>query len=76
MSGLAADGFVLFGGPLAGSEAGRLRVLLVVDAGSEAEVHERLADDPWIHGDQLVTSSVEPWLILVGEDRLVSAGRV
>jgi uncharacterized protein YciI len=71
MSALAADRFVLFGGPLAGTESGRVRVLLLVDADSEAQVHERLADDPWVHQDQLVTASVEPWRIFVGEDRLV-----
>jgi uncharacterized protein len=71
---LAADGFLLFGGPLSGSEAGRLRALLVISADSEDEIHRRLADDPWVHGEQLVTVGVEPWKILVGEARLVSAG--
>jgi uncharacterized protein YciI len=76
MTALAADGVVLFGGPLAGSETGRLRVLLVVDAGSEAEIHDRLANDPWVLGQQLVTASVEPWNILVGEERLASGDRL
>lgn len=75
MNGLAADGVVLFGGPLAGSEERRLRALLVVNAGSEAELHRRFADDPWMQGEQLVTASVEPWKILVGEERLVSVRR-
>jgi uncharacterized protein YciI len=76
MTALAAEGFVLFGGPLAGSETGRLRVLLVVDADGEAEIHDRLAGDPWVESELLVTASVEPWRILVGEDRLASGDRL
>ena len=67
------EGFVLFGGPLAGTEHGRLRALLIVDAGSEAEIHRRLADDPWVRTEQLVTTSIEPWNIFVGAERLSSA---
>ena len=47
MNALADEGFVLFAGPLAGTEHGRLRALLIVNADSEAEIHRRLADDPW-----------------------------
>ncbi len=73
MNALADDGVVLFGGPLAGSEQARVRVLLIVDAESEAEIHRRLADDPWAPTEQLVTVSIEPWTILVGADRLSPA---
>jgi uncharacterized protein YciI len=66
MNALAERGFVLFGGPLAGSEHGRVRVLLIVNAESEAEIHRRLADDPWVPAEQLLTVSIEPWNILVG----------
>src|SRR5215471_16396857 len=66
MNRLAAEGFVLFGGPLAGTEQGRVRVLLVVDAAGEAEIRRCLADDPWEATQQLVTRAVEPWTILVG----------
>jgi uncharacterized protein YciI len=44
MNTLADEGFVLFAGPLAGSEHGRIRVLLIADAPSEAEVVEERAD--------------------------------
>ena len=47
MNGLSDEGFVLFAGPLAGSENGRIRALVIVDAADEAEIHRRLADDPW-----------------------------
>jgi uncharacterized protein YciI len=71
MNELAAHGFMLFGGPLSGTENGRVRVLLIVDAESDAEIHRRLADDPWARAGKLVTASIEPWKILVGEERLV-----
>jgi uncharacterized protein YciI len=70
---LAEEGFVLFGGPLAGTEDGRVRVLLIVNADSEADIHRRLADDPWVPTDQLLTASIEPWKILVGAGRLAHA---
>jgi len=72
MNALADQGFVLFGGPLAGSEHGRLRVLLIVNAGSEAEIQRRLADDPWVRTEQLLTVSTEPWNVFVGAERLSS----
>ena len=73
MNTLTDEAFVLFGGPLAGSEQGRVRVLLVVDADSEAEIHRRLADDPWALTDQIRTVSIEPWNVLAGAERLSSA---
>ncbi len=73
MNALAECGFLLFAEPLAGTEHGRVRVLLVVTAEGNDEIHRRLADDPWIATEQLVTVSIEPWQILVGADRLPSA---
>jgi len=75
MNTLADEGVILFGGPLAGSEQARVRVLLIVDADSEAEIHRRLADDPWAPTEQLVTVSIASWKILVGADRLSPAPR-
>ncbi len=76
MNALAEEGFVLFGGPLAGSELDRIRVLLIVDSESEAKIHGRLADDPWTLAERLVISRIEPWNIFVGADRLsLQAGR-
>jgi uncharacterized protein YciI len=66
MNALAGEGFVLFAGPLAGTESGRLRVLLVVQAESEDEIRTRLADDPWARTDRLVVASIEPWNLIVG----------
>lgn len=73
MNALADEGFVLFAGPLAGSESGRIRALVVVDAVDEAEVHRRLADDPWTLTQRLDMVSIESWNLLVGAERLATA---
>ncbi len=73
MNQLADEGFVLFAGPLSGSEYGRIRVLLVVDSPDEATIHRRLADDPWAIAGKLVMARVEPWTLFVGASRVVNA---
>ncbi len=70
MSGLAAERVVVFAGPVAGTEAGRIRVLMIAEADREAAVRTRLANDPWERADQLVTTLVEPWNVLVGVERI------
>jgi uncharacterized protein YciI len=70
MNALADAGFVLFAGPLAGTQRRRLRALLIVDAETEDEIRRRLADDPWVHTDRLVITSIEPWNLVVGAERL------
>jgi uncharacterized protein YciI len=70
MNTLADQGILLFAGPLAGSESGRLRALLIVDANNEDEIRNRLAGDPWVHSDRLVSKSIEAWNLIVGAERL------
>jgi uncharacterized protein YciI len=70
MNARAAEGLVLLAGPLAGSERGRIRALLILEARSEDDIHERLSDDPWSKSGLLIITSIEPWTILVGADRL------
>lgn len=70
MNTLADQGFILYAGPLAGSEQDRIRVLLIADAASEEDVQRRLADDPWETTKRVVTTSVESWNLLVGAERL------
>ena len=70
MNRLAEDGLVLFAGPLAGSEAGRIRVLLIANAADDDEIERRLTGDPWAIANRLVTVAVEPWLLMVGSERL------
>jgi uncharacterized protein YciI len=72
MNALADEGFVLLAGPLAGTESGRLRALLIVDAQTEDEIRRRLADDPWAHTDRLVITNIEPWTLIVGAERLTT----
>jgi uncharacterized protein YciI len=62
MDELAAEGFVLLGGPL-GEEDGD-DALLIVDADSEAVVRARLAEDPW-PDEMLTTASIRPWTVLL-----------
>jgi uncharacterized protein YciI len=70
MNALANQGVILFAGPVAGSEQERIRVLLIADAGSESEIRHRLADDPWERTGRIVTSTVQPWNVIVGADLL------
>lgn len=62
MDALVEEGFVVLGGPV--GEGDGEDVLLVVNAGSEEAVHDRLAGDPW-GSDMLTTGSVEPWSVLL-----------
>ena len=71
MNSLAEEGVVVVAGPVAGTEADRIRVLLVASATSEDEVRARLADDPWERVGRLTTSSVEAWNTIVGTERIV-----
>ena len=75
MSALAEEGVVLFAGPLAGSEQGRIRALVIVDTEDEPTVRARLAADPWALARRIVTTSVEPWTLFVGADRMAAASR-
>jgi hypothetical protein len=59
MDSLVEDGFVILGGPV-----GRgTRFVFAVDATSEAEITDRLADDPWEPVGVLRTTLVEPWAL-------------
>ena len=61
MNALAAEGFVVLGGPLGSGE----EVLLVIDAPSEEAARERLATDPWSSAGLLQIARVEPWTVLL-----------
>jgi uncharacterized protein YciI len=63
IDGLVDEGFMVMGGPLA-DEGG---AMIVVRAESEADVRERLREDPWyVHG-VLQLESVRRWEIFVDE---------
>jgi uncharacterized protein YciI len=61
MDALAAEGWIVLGGPLGDGP----RALHVVAARSEQEVEERFAADPWTHLGLLRLVSVDPWQILL-----------
>jgi hypothetical protein len=58
MDGLAEDGFIVLGGPL----ADEVRTAHAVEAGSEDEIRETLTRDPW-SDSHLVVDSIDPWTI-------------
>lgn len=58
MDGLVDDGFVVLGGPLPDER----RVVLVVEAASEAEIRATSGRDPW-SDTHLVVESVDAWTI-------------
>lgn len=61
MNALAAEGFVVLGGPLGdGAET-----LLIIAADGEGTVRARLAADPWTGSGLLELKSVEPWTVLL-----------
>jgi uncharacterized protein YciI len=65
---LVEEGFIMLGGPLPDEGGG----ILVVRAGSEVEVRDRLGPDPWyVHGI-LTLQSVRRWDIFI--DRRVTRG--
>jgi len=72
MNDLAGEGFVLFAGPLAGTENGLLRALLILEADGDDEIRDRLADDPWTRTDRLVVTRIERWNVVVGAQRLAA----
>lgn len=58
MDGLVDDGFIVLGGVL----ADEMRTAHAVEAGSEEEIRERLAQDPW-SGSHLMVDSIDGWTI-------------
>ena len=65
MDTLVADGFVILGGPIGD------RVVLAIEATDEAEILDRLADDPWEPAGLLRTSRIEPWTVWLDRRRLL-----
>ncbi|MBY0319209.1 MAG: hypothetical protein K2X72_10830 [Reyranella sp.] len=62
MNGLAAEGFVLLGGPFKGTSD----VLLIVRAEDRQEVEARLAPDCWVVKGLLTNLRIEPWELRLG----------
>lgn len=62
MNGLHAGGFVLLGGPLAGSS----EVLLIIRSNDEAAIRARLAGDCWHVKDLLRITRILAWDLRLG----------
>ncbi len=58
---LAAEGFVVLGGPLGAGE----EILLIINSASEDAVRTRLGADPWSGSGLLQIARVEPWTVLL-----------
>ncbi|MCI4365975.1 MAG: hypothetical protein L3K10_07985 [Thermoplasmata archaeon] len=68
INGQMYGGFILLGGPLGD---GRVhRALLIVNSESESAVRTRMMEDPWMRAGILRLLSIEPWNILVSNDKL------
>ena len=65
MDSLAAERFILLGGPLEGTRD----VLLVVQAQECSEIVDRLAADPWTQNALLIVKECWPWRIRLGSLR-------
>ena len=65
MDALAAERFILLGGPLEGTRD----VLLVVQVQDCSEIVERLAADPWTQNGLLIVKECWPWRIRLGSLR-------
>jgi uncharacterized protein YciI len=61
MDKLAAEGFVVLGGPLENSDD----VLLAIKAADESEVTRTLEQDPWSKSGILETKSIHTWTVLL-----------
>ena len=62
MDAMAAERFILVGGPLEGTRD----VVLVVNAEDCTEITERFAADPWVQNGLLVEKECRPWRIRLG----------
>jgi len=71
MNRLDKEGFIIFGGPV-GDEARPAfsKALFLMKADSERSIRERLEADPYTKTMMLVTTKIEPWEILLGNERL------
>ncbi len=67
VNSLTSAGFILLGGPLGNGHPHR--ALLIVSAETESTARARLLEDPWMRAGILRVRSVEPWRILVSNDK-------
>jgi hypothetical protein len=61
-------GKVILGGPIGDGQIHR--ALLVVFFDTESDVRRLILEDPWIKSGVIRTESLEPWKLLVSNDKL------
>lgn len=66
MNGLAADGFVVLGGPLEDTPY----TMLAIRAADAAEVRSKLAQDPWEANRVLETTRIVGWTLALGDGKI------
>ena len=64
---LVEDGCILMGGPLLDEADMPQGALLIVNAGDEDEVKEKLKNDPWFQRGILKLESIKRWQIFIDE---------
>jgi len=75
MDRLAEEGFIVLGGPLGyEAELKFSRALFLVRAESESAIEMRLDADPYTAMGMLRVTKIEPWQILLGNERLNFTG--
>jgi len=62
MNALHAEGFVLLGGPLEGTQ----EVLLIIRATGAEEIRSRLSGDCWTRKELLRNTQITPWSLRLG----------
>jgi quinol monooxygenase YgiN/uncharacterized protein YciI len=71
MNQLDKEGFIILGGPVGDeTKPGFSKALFLMKADSERTIRKRLETDPYTQTMMLVTTKIEPWEILLGNDRL------
>ncbi len=75
MDRLAEERFIVLGGPVGNNAQEEFsRALFLVKAESERDIETRLEADLYTTMDMLRITMIEPWHILLGNERLNSAG--
>jgi uncharacterized protein YciI len=63
----AEQGVIVLGGPIGGAN----RFLLIMSADDEQEIRSGLDDDPWTPISMLTITSIEPWVVTTGGERVL-----
>lgn len=71
MNALAAEGFIVLGGPVVDETA----FMFLIDADSEDQIRNRLAEDPHTVSKRLLVASIDRWQLVLGDPAAARIGR-